>query len=414
MTGVGLTPFAGCSQRPGSDVPPGYSTSRRDRVAPSRASRICHPYAAMTPKRLPLASPRGAALLALLVVGPVQLAGSSTPSRLRASKLDARADAAPRWPARRPRWPRCTRRPAQLLPGGARSARARLAALRGRAAGDQQVGLVVRALPQRVRRLPARVAVARARGRVPRHRLRRHEPRRRRAFLRRFPVSYPSYYDQQRAAGTQITDSTFTPVTVFYDRPGGEYIRQGPYPSAAKLEADVRRYALRCAERAGDPHRPAERAPHDRRRRALAPPRRRAGGHVREPAEPIDPRARPVRRGPRGPHAARAVCGAAWRRARPTRPAGRCGSCRTCTPRSRPRTRRDAAGSGAEPRARPAAASARRSCSRSMPATGAHEVIVNAPQSVLSLAELPVRAGAAAMEVWRERCARTRRAPTCS
>jgi hypothetical protein len=41
-----------------------------------------------------------------------------------------------------------------------------------------------------------------------------------------------------------VTDSTFTPVTVFYDRSGAQYIRQGPYPSQARLEEDVRRYAL--------------------------------------------------------------------------------------------------------------------------------------------------------------------------
>jgi UDPglucose--hexose-1-phosphate uridylyltransferase len=38
-----------------------------------------------------------------------------------------------------------------------------------------------------------------------------------------------------------------------------------------------------------------------------------------------------------------------------------------------------------------------------LPAHGAHEVIVNAPQSVYSLAELPVEQVAAAVEVWRER-----------
>ena len=64
------------------------------------------------------------------------------------------------------------------------------------------------------------------------------------AFLRSFPVSYPSYYDQSGQAGTALTGSTFTPVTVFYDRSGRQYIHQGPYPSAAKLERDVRRYAL--------------------------------------------------------------------------------------------------------------------------------------------------------------------------
>jgi UDPglucose--hexose-1-phosphate uridylyltransferase len=39
----------------------------------------------------------------------------------------------------------------------------------------------------------------------------------------------------------------------------------------------------------------------------------------------------------------------------------------------------------------------------STPARGAHEVIVNAPQSVHSLAELPVEQVVAAVEVWRER-----------
>jgi len=65
-----------------------------------------------------------------------------------------------------------------------------------------------------------------------------------RAFLRSFPVSYPSYYDKSGQAGAAITDSAFTPVTVFYDSRGMEYIRQGPYLSSAKLEQDVRRYAL--------------------------------------------------------------------------------------------------------------------------------------------------------------------------
>jgi UDPglucose--hexose-1-phosphate uridylyltransferase len=39
----------------------------------------------------------------------------------------------------------------------------------------------------------------------------------------------------------------------------------------------------------------------------------------------------------------------------------------------------------------------------SLPASGSHEVIVNGPESVLSLAELPAAQVAAAMDVWRER-----------
>jgi len=65
-----------------------------------------------------------------------------------------------------------------------------------------------------------------------------------RAFLRSFPVSYPSYFDAGGQAGVAITDSSFTPVTVFFNRNGGEYIHQGPYLQAAKLERDVQRYAL--------------------------------------------------------------------------------------------------------------------------------------------------------------------------
>ncbi|HUB36776.1 MAG TPA: TlpA disulfide reductase family protein [Solirubrobacteraceae bacterium] len=64
------------------------------------------------------------------------------------------------------------------------------------------------------------------------------------AFLRPFPVAYPSYYDPSGSLGLAVTDSSFTPVTVFYDRSGRQYIHQGPYPSLQKLERDVRRYAL--------------------------------------------------------------------------------------------------------------------------------------------------------------------------
>jgi UDPglucose--hexose-1-phosphate uridylyltransferase len=66
-----------------------------------------------------------------------------------------------------------------------------------------------------------------------------------------------------------------------------------------------------------------------------------------------------------------------------------------------------AGGESAEPThgagAGPLRGDARGELFRSMPAHGAHEVIVNAPQSVLSLAELPVEQVAATLEVWRER-----------
>jgi cytochrome c biogenesis protein CcmG/thiol:disulfide interchange protein DsbE len=64
------------------------------------------------------------------------------------------------------------------------------------------------------------------------------------AFLMSFPLSYPSYYDPSGALGEQLTDSSFRPATVFIPLHGQPYIRDGEYPSAAKLRQDVERYAL--------------------------------------------------------------------------------------------------------------------------------------------------------------------------
>jgi cytochrome c biogenesis protein CcmG, thiol:disulfide interchange protein DsbE len=64
------------------------------------------------------------------------------------------------------------------------------------------------------------------------------------AFLKSFPVSYPSWYDPSGSLGEQLTDSSFTPVTMFVPVHGKPYIRQGQYPTLDKLEADIRRYAL--------------------------------------------------------------------------------------------------------------------------------------------------------------------------
>jgi cytochrome c biogenesis protein CcmG/thiol:disulfide interchange protein DsbE len=63
-------------------------------------------------------------------------------------------------------------------------------------------------------------------------------------FLKSFAVSYPSYYDKSGSLGEQLTDGKFTPATVFIPLHGRPYIREGVYPSAAKLRRDVERYAL--------------------------------------------------------------------------------------------------------------------------------------------------------------------------
>ncbi len=47
-------------------------------------------------------------------------------------------------------------------------------------------------------------------------------------------------------------------------------------------------------------------------------------------------------------------------------------------------------------------------------ATGAHEVIINAPDSVSSLAELSVEQVITAVEVWRRACCPTPRLPACT
>jgi cytochrome c biogenesis protein CcmG/thiol:disulfide interchange protein DsbE len=184
----------------------------------------------------------GAALLAVLAVGLVQLAGSSgapaLPSTLTLAQMRARLVNSPAPLAV------LHAQASSLLPGGLAAIRVRLAALRGRPVVinkwaswctpcRSEFGAFQRASVAQGREVAFLGIDSGDTSRADALR-----------FLRSFPVSYPSYYDQSGEAGAAITDSTFTPVTVFYDSRGRQYIRQGPYPSAAKLEQDVRRYAL--------------------------------------------------------------------------------------------------------------------------------------------------------------------------
>jgi cytochrome c biogenesis protein CcmG, thiol:disulfide interchange protein DsbE len=65
------------------------------------------------------------------------------------------------------------------------------------------------------------------------------------AFLRRFPVTYPSYVDPKESIARTIQAAIYYPQTVFFNRQGKMvFDHAGPYETAAALEQDVRRYAL--------------------------------------------------------------------------------------------------------------------------------------------------------------------------
>ncbi len=184
----------------------------------------------------------GVALLALILAGLLQLPGqthapASAPA-LSAAATRARLSGSP--PALAALHSQANR----LLPGGARALRARLARLRGRpvvinkwASWCQPCRSEFGAFQRASVALGRRVAfIGIDSGDTSRSDAV--------AFLRSFPVSYPSYFDPGGQLGTSVTDSSSMPVTVFYDARGGEFIHQGPYLSVTELERDIKRYAL--------------------------------------------------------------------------------------------------------------------------------------------------------------------------
>ncbi len=192
----------------------------------------------MTPRRIALTAAL-LAVAAVVVVGLAELGGGSTatPSKMTLAEMRAHLASSP------PPLAALHAQAAELLPGGLAALRARLTALRG-------TPVVVNkwaswCVPCRSEfGAFQRVSVARGRqvafigidsG---------DHASAARAFLHSFPVSYPSYFDPGGQAGLAVTDSDFTPVTVFFNAGGGEYIHQGPYLQTAKLERDVERYAL--------------------------------------------------------------------------------------------------------------------------------------------------------------------------
>ena len=195
----------------------------------------------MSLRRLSLAA-GGLALLAVLGVGLAELAGSSSSttaaSKLTLAQMRARLTGSP------PPLDALHDQGSELLDGGLPALRARLALLRGR-------GVVINkwaswCAPCRAEFGAFQLASLRLGREVAFLGIDSADTSRAAAlaFLRARPLSYPSYYDRGGQAGSAITDSAFTPVTVFYDARGRQYIHQGPYASQARLERDVRRYAL--------------------------------------------------------------------------------------------------------------------------------------------------------------------------
>jgi cytochrome c biogenesis protein CcmG, thiol:disulfide interchange protein DsbE len=206
---------------------------------------ILQPLPAMSPNRFSkrmLMALGGLVLLVLLAIGLHQLASSSrspaAPSGLTVRQMLARLAGSPAPLAA------LHAQASELLPGDTRALRARLTALRGHPVVIHKWASwcePCRAESGNFQRAAVSLGREVAFIGLDSGDTSRSEALR---FLRTFPLSYPSYYDHSGRLGTALTDSSFTPVTVFYNRTGGHYIRQGPYLSVTKLEQDIRRYAL--------------------------------------------------------------------------------------------------------------------------------------------------------------------------
>jgi thiol-disulfide isomerase/thioredoxin len=66
-----------------------------------------------------------------------------------------------------------------------------------------------------------------------------------RAFLKKFPLTYPSYVDRNTRIAQSLEIGKNYPTTMYYDAAGKlQYVHQGLYSTPEALAADIQRYAL--------------------------------------------------------------------------------------------------------------------------------------------------------------------------
>jgi hypothetical protein len=64
-------------------------------------------------------------------------------------------------------------------------------------------------------------------------------------FIREFPVAFPHYFDPEGSIAHVFRGGRSFPTTAFYDAAGTlAYVHEGAYATQARLESDIRRYAL--------------------------------------------------------------------------------------------------------------------------------------------------------------------------
>ena len=70
-------------------------------------------------------------------------------------------------------------------------------------------------------------------------------PQAARAFLRKFPVTYPSYLDPDQDIARQLQAAVYFPQTVYINARGTQiYTHVGPYETVSALERDLHSYLL--------------------------------------------------------------------------------------------------------------------------------------------------------------------------